>query len=326
MRKIKNIILQEILTILLLIISVLVISISIAFYSLNVKSDTTFLIQENTSTREIAKSLVANNVIDYQMSFYFFAQIYCKILNKPIIAGEYLLKAGSNALELMKALTAGKVIQHQILIQEGLTINQVLKKISSIKNIKHSDLSIRISEGSILADTYFYIYGSSDIDIINRMRNAMNNFLTLEWPKRDKKIDNIISSLEEVVILASIIEKETYIDTEKPLIAGVYLNRLKRNMKLQADPTVVYGLGLDENKDWNRRVLFSHLKIDSPYNTYTRKGLPPTPICNPGKDAILAVLHPQWTEKLFFVSKGSGKHIFASNFEQHKRNIQLVKR
>jgi UPF0755 protein len=126
--------------------------------------------------------------------------------------------------------------------------------------------------------------------------------------------------------LASIIEKETYIDREKPLIAGVYLNRLQKNMRLQACPTVIYGLNLVESQQWNGRVLYSHLKSDSEYNTYMYKGLPPTAICNPGKRAILAVLHPKWTEKLFFVANGNGKHVFASDFDQHKRNIRSLNR
>ena len=155
------------------------------------------------------------------------------------------------------------------------------------------------------------------------MQSAMNDFMIGQWIKRDKALDNIISSPTEAIILASIIEKETYIDNEKPLIAGVYLNRLKKNMRLQSDPTVVYGLQVDDN--WDRRLLYSHLKTDSLYNTYMYNGLPPTAICNPSKASILAVLHPEWTQKLFFVAGNGGKHVFATNFDQHKKNIKTIR-
>jgi UPF0755 protein len=297
-----------------------------AFSKVYVKQDSVFIIPHNTSTREISRSLASQQNIDHQVPFFIFAKIYCKFYKKVIIAGEYALKGGMDVLEIMKMLTGGKVIQHIMMIPEGFTVRQVLQKIAMHEEIKHFPDKITAPEGSLLPETYFFTYGTLDMEIIRRMQKMMQDFLAVEWPKRDKKIDQIISSPEAAVILASIVEKETYINSEKAHIAAVYLNRLKKGMKLQADPTVIYGLGLHDDESWNGKVLYSHLKMESQYNTYIHKGLPPTPICNPGRIAILAVLHPQWNDNFFFVSKGQGKHIFASNFEQHKKNISLRKK
>ncbi len=297
-----------------------------AFYTLDTKQDHIFLIKKNSGIKEISQDLSDQQIINRKITFYCFAKLYCKIYNKQILAGEYSLKGGSGIMDIMEIITAGKVIQHQIIIPEGFTVKQILERIKQLDNFTHFPHSITIKEGSMLPETYFYTYGTFDLDFIKRTQKMMQDFLAIEWPKRDKRIDKIISSPEEAIILASIIEKETYIDREKPLIAGVYLNRLQKNMRLQACPTVIYGLNLVESQQWNGKVLYSHLKSDSEYNTYMYKGLPPTAICNPGKAAILAVLHPQWTEKLFFVANGNGKHVFASDFHQHKRNIKLAKR
>jgi UPF0755 protein len=296
-----------------------------AFHTVNIKQDSVFFIKKNTSIKEISQDLNNKKIINRKTTFYCFAKLYCKVYNKQIIAGEYSLKSGSDIIDLMKIITAGKVIQHQIIIPEGFTVKQVLERIKQLDNFTHLPHTITIREGSLLPETYFYTYGTLDLDFIKRTQKMMQNFLAIEWPKRDKKIDKIISSPEEAVTLASIIEKETYIDREKPLIAGVYLNRLQKNMRLQADPTVIYGLNLVETKKWDGRVLYSHLKSSSEYNTYVYKGLPPTPICNPGRAAILSVLHPQWTQKLFFVANGNGQHIFASDFDQHRKNIKSVR-
>lgn len=298
----------------------------LSLQQIKVRNDVVFLIQEKSSIRDISHQLTQQGIIYQRISFYLFAQIYTKIYHKPIIPGEYALNAGSRAVDLLKIFTEGKVIQHVFMVPEGFTVQQVLNKLKGLKNIQHfPDQLTMIQEGSLLPETYFYTHGTLDIHILKRMKRMMRVFLENEWSKRDKRVDKILQSVEEVIVLASIVEKETYLDSEKPLIAGVYLNRLKRNMRLQADPTVIYGLGLNDSKAWNRRLMYSHLKIDSPYNTYMYKGLPPTPICNPGRKSILAVLHPEWTEKLFFVDNGGGRHIFASNFEQHKKNIDLVR-
>ncbi len=310
---------------LILFLLIIAIGFAIEFSKINIKKDLVFLIKSHTSTRDIAKQLIEQNVLHNQAVFFFFAKAYSEINNKPIIAGEYQLRNGMNGLDLIRLFTRGKVIQHSIMISEGLSIREILEKINKLNNIIHFPHEIHIEEGYLMPDTYFYTYGTLDIDIIKRMKKQMDDFIAVEWHKRDQKIDQVISSPDEAIIIASIVEKETYIDSEKPLIASVYINRLIKGMKLQADPTVVYGLGLYHNDNWDGKLRFSHLKQDSKYNTYKNKGLPPTPICNPGRKAILAVLHPNWSQKLFFVSNGSGRHIFSNNFAQHKRNIEKVR-
>ncbi len=310
-----------------IILTIFIISIGVllTLSSLRIERDAVFIIEKNVSTRLISQQLAEKKIIYNQVAFFIFAKFYSKVYSRPIMAGEYNLKTGLDIIDLMRILTGGKVIQHSLAIPQGFTIKQVLQKISSRDNIKDSSDNLKdISEGSIMPDTYFYTYNILDIELIKRMQSAMTSFISIEWEKRDKSIDNFICSSEEAIILASIVEKETYIDSEKPMIAGVYINRLKKGMKLQACPTVIYGLNLIDNPNWDKRLRYSHLKSQSEYNTYINRGLPPKPICNPGKKSILAVLHPKWSEKLFFVSKGAGKHLFASSFEQHQANIRKV--
>lgn len=322
---IKNILGKLVAPVLVLIFG-LAMFITYAMYSIEIKEDKIFLIEKNIGIRGISRSLSEQKVIDRPVTFLFFAKLYCEFYNKNIIAGEYSLKSGAKIFDIMKIFTEGKVIQHQITIPEGFTVKQVIERLRKLNNITHFPDKLNIiKEGTLLPETYFYTYGTFDLDIIKKMQKMMSDFIAIEWQKRDKSIDQIINSPEEAIILASIVEKETYIDSEKQLIAGVYLNRLKKNMKLQACPTVIYGLNLIEASDWKGKVLYSHLKSESKYNTYLHKGLPPTPICNPGKKSILAVLHPRWTEKLFFVHEKNGKHAFANDFEEHKKNIKLVK-
>jgi UPF0755 protein len=320
-KAIKNLLISTTLvSLILLIYFMLIIS------SLRVEQNAVFIIEKNSSTRLISQKLAEQKIIHNQVAFFIFAKFYSKLYDKPIISGEYNLKSGLDLIDLMKVLTGGKVLQHTLTIPEGFTVKQVLARIATMKNIEHLPIAINnIDEGTIMPDTYFYTYRTFDIELIKRMQKAMVDFIAVEWPKRDVKIDQFISSPNEALTLASIVEKETDIDSERPMIAGVYLNRLKKNMKLQACPTVIYGLNLSDNPDWDRKVLYSHLKSESEYNTYMNLGLPPKPICNPGRKAILAVLHPKWSEKLFFVFKPTGKHVFAENFEEHKANIKKIR-
>jgi UPF0755 protein len=178
-------------------------------------------------------------------------------------------------------------------------------------------------EGRFFPDTYVYDYGSSDLDILRRANARMEEILADVWPQRQ---DNLpIKSAEEALILASIIEKETSVAEERPMIAGVFVNRLRRGMKLQTDPTVIYGIGDAFDGNLTRK----HLRTDTPYNTYTRKGLPPTPIAAVGRAALMAAVNPATTKALYFVAKGDGSHQFSETLEQHNaavKQFQLNKR
>ena len=291
------------------------------FYSINsitIKEDQVFIIEKNSKLSEISNQLYQEKIVSSKRVFFLFALGYSRILDKKIQSGEYSSKGITNLLELIDLIVSGRVVQHKVTIPEGMTLEKVLQKLSSLDNIVQiPDKLGKIPEGSLLPATYYYTRGTDLLTLIQRMQKELNNFVNKAWLKRDKAIDEVIQSPEEAIILASIIEKETYLDSEKKLVAGVYLNRLRRNMRLQADPTVAY-LVREENPEWDGKVLYSHLKKISPYNTNLNNVLPPTAICNPGKKSILAVLQSEWTIKLFFFAGNDGKHIFSKTFGEHK--------
>ncbi|PHS69844.1 MAG: aminodeoxychorismate lyase [Cycloclasticus sp.] len=251
-----------------------------------------------------------------------------------IQAGEYQFSPGLTPKEVLAFLIKGQVNQYAISIIEGQSFKELLTSIqrnSAIKStlpsqtnmltyIKLLGIDETHLEGTLLPETYFFIKGTSDVDIIKRAHQAMQVFIRDEWPKRNKK--DVIKSQYDALILASIVEKETAVGSERPRIAGLFLRRLEIGMKLQTDPTVIYGMGDNYKGD----IRFRDLRKDTPYNTYTRYGLPPTPIAMPGKASILAVLHPEKTQSLYFVSKGNGTHIFSNTLKQHNAAVDKYQR
>jgi UPF0755 protein len=297
-----------------------------SIYLVPVKENQVFIIEKNSSLSKIGNELEKNKILTSQRVFFIFSLFYSKILNTAIKSGEYSTKGINNLLELLDLITSGRVVQHKITIPEGLTIVTIIKRLSQLDSlVQIPDKIGNIPEGSILPATYYYTRGTDLLTIINRMQNEMNIFINKAWPKRDKNIDPIIKTPEEAIILASIIEKESHLDSEKKIMAGVYLNRLQSKMRLQADPTLAYILRV-EKPDWDGKVLYSHLKTISPYNTYRNSGLPPTAICNPGKKSILAVLQPSWTSQFFFFAGKDGKHIFSKTFEEHKAKRKIYQK
>ncbi|MER3547411.1 MAG: endolytic transglycosylase MltG, partial [Rhodanobacteraceae bacterium] len=175
----------------------------------------------------------------------------------------------------------------------------------------------RSPEGEFMPDTYDYVLGMSDLDLLKRAHAAIQAYLKAQWSKRDPGVP--LQTPYQALILASIVEKETAQANERPQIAGVFERRLKLGMKLETDPTVIYGLG----SAYDGRIHTRDLQADTPYNTYTRTGLPPTPIALPGRAAIDAVLHPAPGDALYFVSRGDGTHVFSSTLEEHNRNVAI---
>jgi UPF0755 protein len=173
-------------------------------------------------------------------------------------------------------------------------------------------------EGSLLPETYRYSYGDSRAGMISRMQKSMQDALNELWPKRDPAIP--LKSPLEAVIMASIIEKETGKAVERPRIAGVFYNRMRSNMRLQSDPTVIYAITLAKGP-MNRELVHDDLAFASPFNTYTRDGLPPEPICNPGRAALEAALHPEQNDFLYFVADGTGGHVFSKDLAAHNQNV-----
>lgn len=244
-----------------------------------------------------------------------------------IKAGTFAIPAGASTAEILDLLVGGEVIQHRITLPEGRTTAQLLRLIEADPNLTGELPAEPPAEGSLLPDTYLFDAGTERSALIARMSRARDAVLAELWESRADGIP--VTSPEEALVLASIVEKETGKAEERGLVAGLFTNRLKRGMRLQSDPTVIYGVSRGEplvNARGERRTLYrSELDRDTPYNTYTREGLPPTPIANPGADAIRAVLNPPETEYLFFVADGRGGTVFTSNYRDHNRAVQAYR-
>jgi UPF0755 protein len=244
-------------------------------------------------------------------------------------AGEYALLPGVTPRQLLAKMAAGDVIQHHFTIVEGWTFAQLRAALGqdtglaqTLAAISDSELMYQLGaddaapEGWFLPETYSYVKGMSDLDILRRAHEAMHKALDRLWPARDPVV--LLESPYQAVILASIVEKETARAEERPQIAGVFLHRLKIGMRLQTDPSVIYGLGAAYDGNLHRR----DLDADTPFNTYTRAGLPPTPIALPGVASLTAVLHPMATDALYFVARGDGTHEFSATLEAHNRAVE----
>lgn len=235
--------------------------------------------------------------------------------DKKFQKGAYLLRRPEAWPVLIRKLTRGQRYSIKVTIPEGWTIEQIGERLDaySITNANNFSQLAKSQnlEGRLYPTTYFFEPDSFPQEIINVMTQQFERVWQghLEGKPLPLKFRK-----EDVITLASIIERETTIAQEKPIIAGVYLNRLRKGWKLEADPTVQYALGA-----WKSRVLYKHLQIDSPYNTYRRRGLPPGPISNPGLDSLTAVLHPSTTEFMYFIASGNGGHIFFKTLEEHNR-------
>jgi UPF0755 protein len=232
-------------------------------------------------------------------------------------AGEYEFRKNASMRDVLDTLAQGKSIEHKVTVAEGLTSYQVVQKLIAQSEL-HGEITQIPPEGSLLPDTYKF--GSNDTrqDIIDRMRDAQAKFLAKVWATRDP--DVMVATPEEAVILASIVEKETGRADERPHIASVFENRLKKKMRLQSDPTIIYGLAGGKGA-LDHPIQQDEVDRDTPYNTYKINGLPPTPIANPGRAAIEAVLRPTKSNDLYFVADGTGGHVFAATLEDHNKNV-----
>lgn len=251
----------------------------------------------------------------------------------PIKVGEYLFSSKESPRSILDALQEGKVVTYDVTLIEGKNFQEVLARLASQKKLvsllhgkpqeeqlRMLGLDIEHPEGWFYPDTYQYVAGDSDVSILRRAYAKMHELLMKEWPLRDEGLP--YETPYDALIMASIIEKETAVESERPAIAGVFVRRLQQGMRLQTDPTVIYGLGLLFDGNLTRR----HLREDTPYNTYTRHGLPPTPIAMPGVEAIFAALHPLAGDALYFVAKGDGSHHFSRTLAEHNRAVAQYQR
>ncbi|MDZ5762180.1 putative MltG-like endolytic transglycosylase [Candidatus Cyrtobacter comes] len=284
---------------------------------------TSFIIKSGLSATEIGNLLESDGIIRDRHLFNISYLVMNRLLGKVIMAGEYSFYAGENIFDILRKLFEGKTISHKILIPEGIISTQVVCMVNSGYGILNEEKEYEFKNGELMPDTYVYKYGNSSYDIISRMKNSMTKFLDEEWNNIDESILDVIKNKQDVVTLASILEKESRVDAEKPMIASVYINRLRKGMKLDADPSVIFAINSGNN--FGIRLFYKDLRIQSPYNTYINKGLPPGPICNPGRASISAVLRPSKSNYLYFVSDNSGTHRFAKNFSEHIANVKLYK-
>ena len=233
-------------------------------------------------------------------------------------AGEYLFPAAISPAGILDLLRSGKTVVHRLVVPEGLTSAEVVALVVQAEAMS-GDVAGRPDEGTLLPETYFYSWGDKRQALVDRMRRGMTKLVTELWAARKPGL--ALDTPAEAVTLASIVEKETGIEAERPLIAGVFYNRLKLGMKLQSDPTASYAITQGDHP-LGRTLSRADLDLASPYNTYVAKGLPPGPIANPGRAALKAVLDPASTDALYFVADGSGGHTFSATLDAHNKAVQ----
>lgn len=279
-------------------------------------SETRLVVARGLGTSSIADELAAAGVVADPLVFKVGVKIFAE--GRPLRAGEYVFPAGASARDVMEMLIAGKTVVRRLTVAEGLTSREIVAAIAAAEGLEGSLPEDVPSEGMLLPETYHYSWGDERADILRRMQESMRAALDELWPRRAEGLP--FRTPEEAVILASVVEKETGVESERARVAAVFVNRLRRGMPLQSDPTVIYALTKGE-APLGRPLLKADLAVDDPYNTYRYPGLPPGPIANPGKAAIAATLQPAETEELYFVADGSGGHAFAKTLEEHNRNV-----
>ncbi|MBP1874460.1 UPF0755 protein [Ensifer adhaerens] len=277
-----------------------------------------FIVRSGAGISEIASGLERGNIITDGRVFRFVSEAYLD--NDTLKAGEYEIKAGSSMQEIMQLLKSGKSILYSVSLPEGLTVKQMFSRLSG-DEVLVGDLPKELPvEGSLKPDTYKFTRGTKRVEIVQQMAAAQKALVDQIWEKRDPNLP--VSTVEEFVTLASIVEKETGRADERPRVASVFINRLDKGMRLQSDPTIIYGIFGGDGKPADRPILKSDLDKNTPYNTYIIKGLPPTPIANPGRAALEAVANPSRTPELYFVADGTGGHVFAVTLDEHNANVR----
>jgi UPF0755 protein len=287
---------------------------------------------KGSTIRTLAGQLTEKGLLEDE--FYFLVWGKVNRQAKRLQAGEYQILPGMSLAGLLENMVDGKVIQHNITLIEGQTFRQILENIHQhpviireLENLSDDEIMKKLGhegehpEGRFYPDTYYISRGVTDTELLTRAYNSMHEILQEEWAQREEDLP--YSTPYEALIMASIVEKESAIAEERPLIAGLFVNRLRKNMRLQTDPTVIYGI-----EDYDGNIRFRDLRKDTPYNTYTRHGLPPTPIAMPGREAINATLHPEKTDYLYFVAydDGSGRHVFSTNLKDHEKAVDRYQR
>jgi UPF0755 protein len=275
----------------------------------------TIIVEEGSTLGQVARKLEQMNAIPGDSRTF---RVFARLLGSdaPVQAGEFEIPKGTSASGILHLLQHGSPVQRLVTVTEGMPSIIVAERLAA--NPYLTGPVPDIPEGSVLPDSYAFQRGEARAAVVARMQGAMDRALAELWPRRTGKCP--VTSRHEAVTLAAIVEKETGKAEERRTIAGVYCNRLRIGMKLDADPTVIYPV--TKGKPLGRRIRRSELQSDNPYNTYRHAGLPPGPIANPGRESIAAVLDPAETKAIYFVADGTGGHIFATTFEEHRRNVR----
>jgi len=289
-------------------------------------------ISRGSSFRNIVAELRQRHLTDANSVYWRLLAEQMRVAGK-LHAGEYALNPGITPRQLLANMAAGKVLQRLFTIVDGWTFDELRQALAKAEKLNHDSAGLdnatimqklgvpgEAPEGRFLPETYAYVKGDSDLDILKRAHAAMVRTLAALWPSR--AADLPLATPYEALILASIVEKETGRPEERARIAGVFVRRLQNHMLLQTDPSVIYGMGAS----YAGNIRKGDLTTDTPYNTYTRPGLPPTPIALPGKPALEAALHPAPGSALYFVARGDGGHVFADSLAEHNRNVDCYQR
>jgi len=269
--------------------------------------------------RDIADLLVTEGVIDHPLTFVVSALL--AKTREDLKFGEYQFPKQASLHDVINTIVDGKVVQHQITIPEGLTSEQIVQRLLET-DILSGNIKEIPREGSMLPESYRYARGTSRDQVIQRMQQAQARVVQEVWDRRMSDLP--LRSPQQLVILASIVEKETGRADERTRVAAVFINRIKQHMKLQSDPTIIYGL-VGGKGTLGRPILRSEIEQTTPYNTYVIDGLPPGPIANPGRSALEAVANPARTKELYFVADGTGGHAFSETLDQHQRNVARLR-
>jgi UPF0755 protein len=277
-------------------------------------NQTVVLIAPHTKVHDITRQLQDAQVLNYALVFEL--DLHLRHMNDKVKAGEYAIPSKASLADIAAILVSGKSIQHKLTAAEGLT-SAMIWKLVQVDPVLVGDAGPEPAEGSLLPETYLFTRGVTRAQMLARMRKAQEKFLAQVWPTRNKDLP--FPTMAAAVTMASIVEKETSLPEERRHIAAVFINRLRAGMKLQSDPTIIYGIS--KGYPLGRGIRESEIQGATPYNTYVIAGLPPAPICNPGRDSLAAVLNPGDSADLYFVASGQGGHVFAASMAEHNKNV-----
>lgn len=281
------------------------------------ENDKRFVIERGMTLRQVIEKLHEEKIVKRPTVFLYLSQLI-KGLDPKVRYGEYFFEKHTSYYKILKKMSRGYIFFRKVTIAEGFSNHTTVAIINKASGLV-GELPRNIPEGTILPETYFYSFNDTKVSTLKRMQDAMTKTVDELWENRDRSIP--IKTKKQAIILASIVEKETGADSERPLVASVFTNRLIKGMKLQSDPTIIYSYAKG-NRSLERPIRMSDIRNSSSYNTYYIYGLPPSPICNPGRASIEAVLNPPKTKYLYFVANGYNKgHAFSRSLREHNINV-----